>query len=119
MGSSPVTSPTQNLGAAAAGMQAASALVNAMAMLIPKVGAQTPLGQAFAKAITDIGKHLPPGSGSPQGESNFIKQMAMRQQQMGPQRAAMAQQAGAPGPAIAPRPPGAGPGGPPSPGAGP
>jgi hypothetical protein len=90
-------------------MQAASALVNAMAMLIPKVGAQTPLGQAFAKAITDIGKHLPPGSGSPQGESNFIKQMAMRQAQMGPQRAAMAQQAGGPQPAIAPPPPSAGP----------
>lgn len=109
MGSSPVTSPTQNLGSAAAGMQAASALVNAMAMLIPKVGAQTPLGQAFAKSITDIGKHLPPGSGTPQGESNFVKQMAMRQQQMGPQRAAMAQQAGGPPPAMSQPPPPPGP----------
>ena len=98
IGSSPATGPTQNLGLAAKGIQAAGAVLNAMAMVIPLVGAHTPLGQSLAKAMTDIGKHLQPGAASPQGERNFMQQMMQRQQQMAPQRAAvMSQQGPAPG----------------------
>lgn len=110
-GSSPATGATTNPGLAAKGMQAAGALLNGMAMVIPLVGAQTPLGQAFAKAMIDIGKELPPGATSPQGEQNFLQQMAMRQQQMMPQRAAVG---GAP-PGAAPPPGGAPPPPPPMP----
>lgn len=79
-------------------MQAVGALLNGMAMVIPLVGAQTPLGQSLAKALTDIGKHVPPGTATQQGENNFMKQMAMRQQQMGPQKAAVAAQGAPPTP---------------------
>jgi hypothetical protein len=74
-------------------MQAVGALLQGMAMVIPLVGPQTPVGQALAKAMIDIGKHAPPGSSTPQGENNFIKSMAQKQAQMGPQRAAVASQA--------------------------
>ena len=107
IGSSPATGPTQNNGFVAKGIQAAGAILNGMAMVIPLVGAHTPLGQAFAKAMVDIGKHIPPGASSPQGENDFLKQMALRQQQMGPQRAALGAQGapgGAPGGAPSPAP---------------
>lgn len=90
IGSSPATGPTQNLGLAAQGIQAAGALLNAMARLIPAVGPATPIGQAIAKAMVDIGKHVQPGSTTPQGEMNFAQRMVQTQQQMMPQRAAMA-----------------------------
>ena len=102
IGSSPATGPSQNLGMAAKGLQAAGALLNAMAMVIPLVGAGSPLGQALAKSMTDIGKHIPPGASSPQGEQQFAQQMLMKQRQMASQRAAVGSQmpgvgAGAPG----------------------
>lgn len=119
IGSSPATGPSQNLGMAAKGMEATGALLNAMGMLIPMVGAGTPLGQSIAKAIGDIGKHIQPGAATPQGSKNFAQQMMLQQAQMGPHRAAIASQApgGAPGGGM---PPGAGmpPGGAP-PGGGP
>jgi hypothetical protein len=92
---------------AAKGLQAVSALLNGMAMVIPLVGAHTPLGQEMAKAMVSIGKHVPPGAASPEGEKNFLAQMALRQQQMGPQKAAMASQmpAGAAGPGAGASPP--------------
>lgn len=99
MGSSPATGPSQNLGMAAKGLQAAGALLNAMAMVIPLVGAGSPLGQALAKGMTDIGKHIPPGTSSPQGEQQFAQQMLMKQRQMASQRAAVgSQMPGAGGP---------------------
>lgn len=84
---------------AAQGLQAAGALLNAMARLIPSVGPATPLGQAIAKAMVDIGKHVQPGSTTPQGEMNFAQRMVQNQQQMMPQRAAMAAMQPRPAPA--------------------
>jgi hypothetical protein len=78
-------------------------LLNGMAMIIPMVGPATPIGQAIAKALTDIGKHVPPGASSPQGEKNAMQQMMMRQQQMAPHKAAMGAMGSAP-----PPPPGGG-----------
>ena len=103
IGSSPATGPSQNLGLAAKGIQAAGALLNGMALIIPMVGPHTPLGQALAKSITDIGKHVQPGATSPQGEDNFLRQMMQRRQQMAPHQAALAaQQPQPPGGAGAP-----------------
>ena len=118
MGATPATTATQNLGMAAKGMQAVSALLNGMAMIIPLVGAGTPVGQALAKAMVDIGKHVQPGTASPQGDNEFIKQMAMRQAQMGSQRGALGVPGGAGGapPGAAPPGPMTGGGAPPPPG---
>ena len=88
IGSSPATGPSQNLGRMAQGIQAAGALLKGMAMVMALVGPETPLGQSLNKAIADVGKNLPAGSHSPEGENNFIKQMALRQQQMAPHQAA-------------------------------
>ena len=89
----------------AEGIQAAGALLKGMAMVMAMVGPETPLGQSLNKAITDIGKNIPPGASSPQGENNFVKQMALRQTQMAPQQAAVAgmqKPPGAPPPAAPP-----------------
>lgn len=96
-------------------MQAVSMLLNGMAMVIPMVGAHTPLGLSVAKALSDIGKHVPPGASSPQGDNNAMQQMQQRALQMQSQRAAMGAQGGPPG--GAPPPGGAAPppGGPPRP----
>lgn len=98
-----MTGPTQNLGSEAQGMQIAQMVLDGLTLALGKVGAGTPLGQSLAKALVDIGKHIPPGSTSPQGVSNAMKTMAMKQHQMAPHMAA--QGAGAP-PGGAP--PGAG-----------
>jgi hypothetical protein len=89
---------------AAKGIQAAGAVLNAMSMIVPMVGAHTPLGMAFSQAIVNIGKHIPPGASTPQGQNDFIRQMALRQQQLGPHQAAIRSQApgGAPGGAAPP-----------------
>jgi hypothetical protein len=91
----------------AQGIQAAGALLKGMAMVMAMVGPESPLGQALNKSITDVGKHIPPGASSPQGENNFVKQMALRQQQMAPHQAAagaMQRPPGAPPPGGAPPP---------------
>lgn len=122
MGSSPVTSPTQNAGMQVRGIQAAGALLNAMAMVIPLVGANTELGQALAESIRKIGKHVQPGSATPSGQQNFLRAMALRQQQMGPALAAMRAQGAGNVPTMTPPPAGGGggpPGGPPGPASGP
>ena len=108
-----MTGPTQNLGHAAQGMQILSLLLDGMTLALTKIGAGTPAGQAVAKAIVDIGKHVPPGATSPQGASNAMRSMALRQTQMRPH---MAVQGGPPPGGGAPPPPGAG--APPPPGAG-
>jgi hypothetical protein len=74
----------------AQGIQAAGALLKGMAMVMAMVGPETPLGQSLNKAIADVGKNIPPGAASPQGEQNFMKQMALRHTQMAPQQAAVA-----------------------------
>jgi hypothetical protein len=88
----------------AQGIQAAGALLKGMAMVMAMVGPETPLGQALNKSITDVGKHIPPGASSPQGENSFAKQMVMRQQQMAPHQAAAGAMQRPPG--APPAPPG-------------
>ncbi len=82
-----------------------------LSMAVALLGPSAPLSQKILKALQDIGKDLPPGSTTQSGEKNALQGLLMKQQQMGPQMAAMHQ--GAAG-----GPPGAPPGGgapPPSP----
>lgn len=98
-----MTGPTQNVGHQAQGMQILSVLLDGMTLALTKIGAGTPAGQAVAKAIVDIGKHVPPGATSPQGATNAMRSMALRQTQMRPH---MAAQGGPPPPGgAAPQPP--------------
>jgi hypothetical protein len=71
-------------------------LLNLMAAAIPQVGAGTPLGQALAKAVSDIGRHVPPGSASPQGENNYMREMMQKRLQSGSQMAALGAAGGQP-----------------------
>jgi NADP-dependent 3-hydroxy acid dehydrogenase YdfG len=89
----------------AKGIQAAAALVNGMSMIIPIVGATSPLGQAIAKSMMDIGKHIPPGAVSPEAQENQLKQMMQKAQQMRPQMAAMQGQGQPPPPGAGAAPP--------------
>lgn len=109
MGSSPATGPTQNVGQEAKGIQAAAALVDGLAMILPLVGASSPLGKSLAKAMIDIGKHVPEGAGTEAGKKNQLQSQMLKQQQMAPQMAAMKAQGAAPPGGIAPPPPGAAP----------
>jgi hypothetical protein len=86
IGSSPMTGPTQNLGKVAQGQKMVRALLDGMAMALAAVGVSTPLGQALSKALTDIGKHVPPDA----GPNDAMRQMAAKQAQMAPHQAAMA-----------------------------
>jgi hypothetical protein len=67
-------------------------LLKGMALLMAMAGPQTPLGQALGKAIQDVGKHVPPGSSSEQGQQNFAQAQVMQNQKMMAHRAAIAAQ---------------------------
>src|SRR5579872_1029260 len=84
IGGSTATGPTQNLGQEAKQLQAAGAVLSAMAMVVA-LGPTTKIGQAFSDAGAKLGKMVPPGAASPQGQQNFNREMMMRQHQMQPQ----------------------------------
>ena len=116
MGGSPATGPTQNLGMEAKQLQAAGAVLSAIAMVVA-LAPTSEIGKAFSEAGMKLGKMVPPGASSPQGQKNFGQQMMMQQHQMAPQMAAMRAQGGAPPPGAggAPPPGGMPPGGAPPP----
>ena len=115
-GSSPTSVPTPNKGNEAAGAAQLGVIINLMAKALPMLGAHTEPGRVMMKAMTDLGKYVPPGAVSPGLTQTTIEQMLAKQRQAGPQIAAM--RGGAPGgaPPGAP-PPGAPPMPPPPPGA--
>ncbi len=106
MGTSPATQPTQNRGQEMKGMQKLALLVGELPSVLAMVGATSEAGQAVAKCITMLGKHVPPGSASPAGKRNEIQDMAMQQTQNSALMQSM-QQRGAPGGAPPPPQPGA------------
>lgn len=101
IGGSPATGPTQNLGMEAKQLQAAGAVLSAIAMVVA-LGPTTEIGKAFSDAGARLGKMIPPGAASPQGQKNFGQEMMLRQHQMQPQIAAMRAQGTAPGGAVPP-----------------
>lgn len=101
-------------------MQAAGAVLSAIAMIVA-LAPTSEIGRAFSEAGMKLGKMIPPGTATPQGQKNFGQQMMMQQHQMAPQVAAMRAQGMAPPGAGGAPPPGAAPPGgapPPPPGAG-
>lgn len=88
-------------------MQALPKVLDVMLALATTLGGTTPVGKALLDAHRNISKFAPPGAPS---SDNFMKQMATRDQQMAPQRAALMSQGAPPGaapPGGAPPPPGA------------
>lgn len=59
---------------------------------VPMVGASTPEGQDLLRAITNIGKHVPPGSVTPQDINNVIQGIMIKQRQGMQQMQQMKQQ---------------------------
>lgn len=95
-GASPATGPTPNKGYEAQAAQRVGAIVKAMTDILPLVGATSDLGRALMKAMTDLGKHVPPGSTSNAGERNQIEKMAMQNQANGQMMQQAKQSAAAP-----------------------
>jgi hypothetical protein len=95
LGSSPATGPTPNVGDHVRGNALIGAALNAMAMAVPLVGAQSEIGQELLSAMQRIGKKMPPGATSPGGEGNALDALRARQQQTGPMMAALQQRAAA------------------------
>jgi hypothetical protein len=102
-----MTGPTQNLGSMAQAQKLAGAMVDTVAMILPKVGASTPFGQDLVKIMQLLGKHAQAGA----PPSDGLRNLAMKQQQNQPHAAALQASApggGAPGgmpPGGAPKPP--------------
>jgi len=112
IGSSPATGPTPNAGNSVKGNQIVGAALGMLALAVPLLGPGSPIGQKILKAMTDIGKDLPPGATTQAGEKNAMESLMMRQQSAGPAMAAQRQgmpPGGAPGGAPPPAapPPGA------------
>jgi hypothetical protein len=106
IGSSPATGPTPNAGNAVKGNQIVGAGLAMLSLAVPLLGPGSPIGQKILKALTDIGKDLPPGATTQAGEKNALEGLMMRQQSMGPamaaQRQGMPPAGGAPPPAAPP-----------------
>ena len=64
-------------------MQRVGVIVKQMAEILPMVGATTELGAALMKAMTALGKHVPPGTTDNVAERNAIEKMAMQNAQQG------------------------------------
>jgi hypothetical protein len=85
--------------------------------LMTKIGPSSPIGRDVAKAIYDLGKHVPPGAVAPTGQMNQLEALRHRILAQGPQMAALkGMQPGGGGLNGLPPPSG---GAPPIPGAGP
>ncbi len=95
MGASPMTGPTPNAGYKAAGLQKLGSALKQLETLVPLFGATSEEGQAVMKALSSLGKFVPPGSVSPASDSANMQQAQMKavagNQQM---QALKAQQAG-------------------------
>jgi len=96
MGASPMTGPTPNAGYKAAGLQKLGSALKQLEALVPLFGATSEEGQAVMKALTSLGKFVPPGSVTPASDSANMAQAQMKATQMNQQMQAL-KQGGAPG----------------------
>lgn len=102
IGSSPATGPTQNLGMQAHGLQAIAVSLRILEAALPHLGSSSEVGKDVIRAISTLSKHVDPGAISQVSEKNQLQSLAMKQQQMGPQVAAMRASQGASSPAPSP-----------------
>lgn len=81
--------PTPNRGQHSAGLALVRNAVNILSQALPKLGAETEPGQAVLKALTSLGKHVPPGATTPGAEHTGMQQFMMGQRQQNPLLAAL------------------------------
>ena len=91
MGVSPATGPTPNKGYEAAGLQQLGSVLKQLEKLVPKLGATSEPGAAVLKALSSLGKFVPPGSVSPASDSANMQQAQMRATQQNQQMQALKQ----------------------------
>ena len=89
MGASPMTGPTPNAGYKAAGLQKLGSALKQLEQLVPLFGATSEEGQAVMKALSSLGKFVPPGSVTPASESANMAQAQMKATQMNQQMQAL------------------------------
>jgi hypothetical protein len=94
MGVSPMTGPTPNQGYKAAGLQQLGSVLKQLEKLVPLFGATSEEGAAVLKALSALGKFVPPGSVSPASDANNAQQAMMRATQNNAQMQALKQQQG-------------------------
>lgn len=97
--------PTPNRGAEIAGLSYMHVAVRALAMAFSKgLDPGSEPGQAATKAMTQLGKFVPPGSTSPGIENQALMELFMKQRQDQPQQQMMRAlgQGGPPAPPQAP-----------------
>lgn len=73
MGGTTATSPTPNAGLQAAAMQRLQIAIGIVAEVVQMSGVGSDLGQIGLDFIKKAGKHIPPGSVSPQAELNELQ----------------------------------------------
>lgn len=81
MGVSSATGPTPNKGYEASAMQGVGVILKQLYNLLPMAGPSSDIGKTILKAITELSKHVPPGSVTPAAERNSIDQMAIKNAQ--------------------------------------
>lgn len=89
MGASPMTGPTPNAGYKAAGLQKLGSALKQLEQLVPLFGATSEEGQAVMKALSSLGKFVPPGSVTPASDSANMAQAQMKATQMNQQMQAL------------------------------
>lgn len=105
MGASPMTGPTPNAGYKAAGLQKLGSALKQLETLVPLFGATSEEGQAVMKALSSLGKFVPPGSVTPASDSSNMAQAQMKAVAGNQQMQALKQGAGAGGPPGGGQPP--------------
>lgn len=105
-GAGGATMPTPNRGMQAAAMAQLTQAIRIMEKALPMVGVETEMGKDVMKALTQLSKHIPAGSGSPGVENQALQKMMMEQKQEQPmQQLLRSQGQGAPPPGGAAPPP--------------
>lgn len=103
-----MTMPTVNRGLQTAALAQVQWAVRLLERALPMIGSASEPGKDIMKAITALGKHVPPGASSPGVEQSSLQQMMMQQRQEQPEIARMRAMGGgtAPGqPSPSPAPP--------------
>ena len=88
-GSSPTTNPQASQGNEAAAVARVDVVIKLLSQTLPLAGAASELGSAVMHCINKLSKYVPTGQVSPGIQQSQIQSLLAKQQQAGPQIAAM------------------------------
>ncbi len=88
-GSSPTTNPQASQGNEAAAVARVDVIIKLLSQTLPLAGAASELGSAIMDCIKKLSKYAPTGQVSPGIQQSQIQSLLAKQQQAGPQIAAM------------------------------